>query len=92
MISLPNPTAKMTETTEMIIYTCEGHGCAYSIDDEGTLYYTPISQSGAIRLDDWTEREAVDELDEEGLNEIQDKLILLNKANGTYFSGPLKVS
>ena len=92
MISLPNPTAKMTQTTEMIIYTCEGHGCAYSIDDEGTLYYTPISQSGAIRLDDWTECEAVDELDEEGLIEIQDKLILLNKANGTYFSGPLKVS
>ena len=92
MISLPNPTTKMTQITEMIIYTCEGHGCAYSIDDEGTLYYTPISQSGAIRLDDWTEREAVDELDEEGLNEIQDKLILLNKANGTYFSGPLKVS
>ena len=69
----------------MIIYTCEGHGCAYSIDDEGTLYYTPISESGAIRLDDWTECEPVDELDEEGLNDIQDKLITLNKANGTYF-------
>jgi len=86
MISLPNPTAKMTQTTEMIIYTCEGHGCAYSIDDEGTLYYTPISESGAIRLDDWTECEAVDEQDEDGLNDIQEKLITLNKANGTYFT------
>ena len=69
----------------MILYIPEGHGCAYSIDDEGTLYYTPISESGAIRLDDWTECEAVDELDEEGLNDIQEKLITLNKANGTYF-------
>ena len=69
----------------MILYIPEGHGCAYSIDDEGTLYYTRISQSGAIRLDDWTECEAVDELDEEGLNDIQEKLITLNKANGTYF-------
>ena len=85
MISLPNPSAKMSQTTEMIIYTLEGHGCAYSIDDEGTLYYTPISESGAIRLDDWTECEAVDELDEEGLIDIQEKLITLNKANGTYF-------
>ena len=76
----------MTQTTEMIIYTCEGHGCAYSIDDEGTLYYTPISESGAIRLDDWTECEAVDEQDEDGLNDIQEKLITLNKANGTYFT------
>ena len=39
MIALPNPTAKMTQTTEMIIYTCEGHGCAYSIDVEATLYH-----------------------------------------------------
>ena len=85
MISLPNPTAKMTETTEMIIYTCEGHGCAYSIDDEGTLYYTPISQSGAIRLDDWNECEPDAADDELELNDIQEKLITLNKANGTYF-------
>ena len=69
----------------MIIYTLEGHGCAYSIDDEGTLYYTPISESGAIRLDDWTECEPVDEQDDQVLNDIQDKLITLNKANGTYF-------
>lgn len=69
----------------MIIYQPENHGCAYSIDSEGTLFYTPISESGAIRLDDWAEVESVDELDDEVLTEIQDKLISFEKANGTYF-------
>ena len=84
MISLPNPTAKTIKTTEMIIYTSENFDCAYSIDDEGTLYYTPISESGAIRLDDW-EFVDVDEMSDD-LIHIQEKLITLNKANGTYFA------
>lgn len=70
----------------MILYIPEGHGCAYSIDDEGTLYYTPISDSGAIRVDDWVECESVDEDDNANLIDIQEKLITLNKANGTYFT------
>jgi len=69
----------------MIIYTSENFESAYSIDDEGTLYYTPVSESGAIRLDDW-EFVDVDEMSDD-LIHIQDKLITLNKANGTYFRG-----
>ena len=68
----------------MIIYTTDDNKGAYSIDDEGTLYYTPVSESGAIRLDDWDFVD-IDEMDEE-LTEIQNKLIALNKVNGTYFA------
>ena len=69
----------------MIMLQIDGHGCVYSIDSEGTLYMTPISESNSIRLDDWVEVEPVDELDDEVINEIHEQLIKLEKANGTYF-------
>jgi len=69
----------------MIILQIDGHGCVYSIDSEGTLYMTPISQSNSIRLDEWIQVESVDELDDKVVNEIQEQLITLEKANGTYF-------
>jgi len=69
----------------MIMLQIDGHGCVYSIDSEGTLYTTPISESNSIRLDDWVEVESVDELDDKVINEIQEQLITLEKANGTYF-------
>ena len=72
----------------MIILVNEEFGCAYSIDDEGCLYYTPLSESGAIRLDDWVDVD-FDSIDEDLISEAkeaQEKLIKLNKANGTYYT------
>ena len=68
----------------MIIYTTDNNKGAYSIDDEGTLYYTRINKFGVMKLDDWDFVD-VDEMDEE-LTEIQNKLIAMNKVNGTYFA------
>ena len=72
----------------MIIYTTDDNKGAYSIDDEGTLSYTPISESGAIRLDDWVDVDFYS-IDEDLISEAikaQEKLITLNKANGTYYT------
>jgi len=72
----------------VIILVNEEFGCAYSIDDEGALYYTPLSESGAIRLDDWVDVD-FDSIDEDLIleaKEAQEKLITLNKANGTYYT------
>ena len=69
----------------MIMLQIDGHGCVYSIDSEGALYMTPVSESNSIRLDDWVEVESVDELDDKVINEIHEQLIKLEKANGTYF-------
>lgn len=70
----------------MIIYQPENHSCAYSIDSEGTLYFSLIECDGKLNTNDWDFVEPLDELDEEFLTEIQDKLISLEKANGTYFA------
>ena len=69
----------------MIILTSDKQGCAYSIDSEGTLYYTPMYIGGCIETQDWIEVEPVDELDEEDVNVIHEKLIAMNKAIGEYY-------
>ena len=69
----------------MIILTSDKQGCAYSIDSEGTLYYTPMYIGGGIETQDWVEVEPVDELDEEDVNVIHEKLIAMNKAIGEYY-------
>lgn len=69
----------------MIILSSEEKGCAYSICSEGALYYTPMYKDGSINLEDWIEVESVDELDDEEVNEIHEKLISMMKAVGWYF-------
>lgn len=69
----------------MIIYQPENHGCVYSIDSEGTLYFSPIECDGTLNTTDWDFVEPVDELDDEFLTEIHEQLILMSKAIGTYF-------
>jgi len=69
----------------MIIYQELSKGCAYSIDSEGTLFYTPMYQDGSINLEDWIEVEPVDELDEEDINIVHRKLIKMSMSIGEYF-------
>ena len=71
----------------MIIYITDDNKSAYSIDDEGALYYTPVSESSAIRLDDWVDVD-FDSIDKDLISEAkeaQETLIFLNKVNGAYY-------
>lgn len=71
----------------MIIYTEENIGCAYSIDSEGTLFYSPMYQGGGIETQDWCEVD-FDTIENEYVQEVkdvQDKLIAMMKSIGEYY-------
>ena len=74
----------------MIILTAENQGCAYSIDSEGTLYYTPMYVTGGIETDDWSEVDLMSLMGEDEnlrleVDEIHQQLIEMSKAIGEYF-------
>ena len=72
----------------MILYTPEDHGCAYSIDTEGTLFYIPIHTDGTLNLNEIDEVDYYDLVDsgyEDEVNEIHEKLISMMKSIGEYY-------
>tara|TARA_B100001939_G_scaffold172287_1_gene148480 strand:- start:973 stop:1203 length:231 start_codon:yes stop_codon:yes gene_type:complete len=74
----------------MIVLTAENQGCAYSIDSEGTLFYTPQYQDGSINLEDWCEVDLMHLMGEEEnlrleVDAIHEKLISMSKVIGEYF-------
>jgi len=74
----------------MIVLTCDDHGCAYSIDSEGTLYYTPQYNDGSINVEDWDEVDHMALLGEEDdiqalIEEVHEQLIVISKSIGEYY-------
>ena len=74
----------------MIILTADNQGCAYSVDSEGTLFYTPQYQDGSINLEDWCEVDLMHLMGEDEnlrleVDNIHNQLIGLSKAIGEYF-------
>ena len=74
----------------MIVLTAENQGCAYSIDSEGTLCYTPKYQDGSINLEDWCEVDLMSLMGEDEnlrleVDQIHEQLITISKAIGEYF-------
>lgn len=99
MISLPNPQTlifnDMSKVSFSGVYlTVEKHGCVYTVDTEGELFYAPIYQDGSVNLEefdfvDWYD--AVDYEVENELNEIQSALVNMMRQVGLYFQPPVTV-
>lgn len=99
MISLPNSQTlifnDMSEVSFSGVYlTVEKHGCVYTVDTEGELFYAPIYQDGSVNLEefdfvDWYD--AVDYEVENELNEIQSALVNMMRQVGLYFQPPVAV-
>ena len=68
----------------MILYTPEDHGCAYTIDTEGTLYYIPIHSNGILNFGEICEIDYKELYDDE-VQEIHEKLITMMKSVGEYY-------
>ena len=74
----------------MIIYQSEDQPCAYSIDSEGTLYYTPMYINGTINVGDWSEVDLMSLLGEDenlrlSVDNIHETLISISKLMGEYY-------
>lgn len=74
----------------MIILTSDNQGCAYSIDSEGTLYYTPMYVTGGIETEDWSEVDLMSLMGEDEnlrleVDQIHEQLIAMSKAIGEYY-------
>ena len=72
----------------MIILINEDLGCAHSIDYEGCLFFVPLNEDGSFNPQDWNEVEFwnIDDDLIPTLKEVQEKLIAMNKLNGTYYT------
>jgi hypothetical protein len=71
----------------MILKLEDGHGCAYTIDDEGTLYYIPLTSKNNLNLDELAEVDLfnMDEDDRDDVSQIHNDLIALAKTAATYY-------
>lgn len=71
----------------MILKLEDGHGCAYTIDDEGTLYYIPLTTQNNLNLDELAEVNLfeMDEDDRDDVSQIHNDLIACAKTLGTYY-------
>ena len=72
----------------MILYTPESHGCAYTIDSEGTLFSIPIHSNGNINLNEIDEVDSYELTDSDYKDEVQEvheKLISMMKSIGEYY-------
>ena len=74
----------------MIILTHEEHGCAYSMDSEGALYYSPLMVGGGLETEDWSEVDHMamlgeDQSIQEEIQVIEETLITISKAIGEYY-------
>jgi hypothetical protein len=63
----------------MILYTSENSACVYTLsqEDGDELYFAPIYSDGSVNLHEFAPVDCVDELDEEDMLEIRNRLSAL---------------
>jgi hypothetical protein len=70
-----------------ILLIPENHGCAYSIDTEGELYYAPQYQDGTVNVEefDFVDYESMDDDERNEVEKVHNQLIDVMKTLGYYY-------
>jgi len=74
----------MTADFSGVFLTVEEHGCVYTVDTEGELFFAPLYQDNSVSLEEF------DVVDKE-LEEIQECLCKMMQTAGLYFQPAVPV-
>ena len=69
-----------------VFLTVEEHGCVYTVDTEGELFFAPLYQDNTVSLEEFDFVDfGLSDTDENELEEIQDCLCKMMQTAGLYF-------
>jgi hypothetical protein len=82
----------MTADFSGVFLTVEEHGCVYTVDTEGELFFAPLYQDNIVSLEefDFVDFEMSD-TDNKELEEIQECLCKMMQTAGLYFQPAVPV-
>lgn len=76
----------MTADFSGVFLTVEEHGCVYTVDAEGELFFAPLYQDNSVSLEEFDIVEfGVTDYDDKELEEIQECLCKMMQTAGLYF-------
>jgi len=82
----------MTADFSGVFLTVEEHGCVYTVDTEGELFFAPLYQDNSVSLEEF---DVVDfemsDTDDKELEEIQECLCKMMQTAGLYFKPAVPV-
>jgi len=82
----------MTADFSGVFLTVEEHGCVYTVDTEGELFFAPMYQDGTVSLEEFDAVEfGQTDYDDKELEEIQGCLCKMMQTAGLYFQPAVPV-
>jgi hypothetical protein len=82
----------MTADFSGVFLTVEEHGCVYTVDTEGELFFAPLYQDNSVSLEefDFVDFE-MNDTDDKELEEIQECLCKMMQTAGLYLKPAVPV-
>lgn len=82
----------MTADFSGVFLTVEEHGCVYTVDTEGELFFAPLYQDNSVSLEEFDVVEfGENEYDDKELEEVQECLCKMMQTVGLYFKPAVPV-
>ena len=82
----------MTADFSGVFLTVEEHGCVYTVDTEGELFFAPLYQDNSVSLEEFDFVDSTEnDCDEKELEEIQKCLCKMMQTAGLYFQPAVPV-